>query len=55
MKWINVNDKLPESDGRFLCCTPMGIQIVHYYFEMNRFALSTVTYWMPLPKPPRHD
>ncbi len=68
MDWISVKARLPERDGCYLCryrfsknnpkCT--GLM---FYFATDEFPhwqnkgsyKPAVTYWMPLPEPPKGD
>lgn len=54
-RWVSVEDRLPETTEDYLCVTPTGVQVIYYYVDMQRFALSTTTHWMPLPNPPISD
>ena len=67
MEWIDVNDRLPDTDGYYLCV--MGDNIVKpfviiQYFVNCDFCISDwhrentgrkVLYWMPIPEPPQKD
>jgi hypothetical protein len=56
-EWISVNDRLPDSDGKYLVYT--GHDLIHtmYYYATNAFGFEhwDVTHWMPLPEPPKGD
>ena len=55
-KWISVEDRLPERNGRYLThCNIEGQSLVCvlYYSEIGSFNEGTVTHWMPLPEPPK--
>ena len=67
-EWISVDDRLPE-EGEYVLCVLKGfnyggkIQVCKFvpadkfkdkpYFEHFRNGFSSVTHWMPLPKPPK--
>jgi hypothetical protein len=64
-KWISVDERLPEENGRYLAC----VNISHFAFEnLTTIAIMAygknhgfylynetekVTHWMPLPEPPK--
>jgi hypothetical protein len=58
MKWVSVEDKLPETGQKVLTCD--SSKRVFYCVKMeNNFKVhytvwdhSGVTHWMPLPEPP---
>lgn len=65
MKWISVNDRLPEKQGHFLVIAPKSfpkncIMVVAefyddnntFYSESSDYPMPDVTHWMPLPEPP---
>lgn len=58
--WINVNERLPDDDGRYLACC--GSVFIAYYTKSNKkwkreYSTSgleqQVTHWMMLPEPPK--
>lgn len=58
--WIDVNDRLPDSDGEFVVFDTMNNKVHHDYFVVPADGSSPfwnhygphVTHWMPLaPKP----
>lgn len=61
MKWIKVDNKLPESEGNYLTYWSDGVMET-FGFEDNivndpqwygvPLANSIITHWMPLPEPP---
>ena len=69
VKWISVKDKLPDEGERVLIYAPRTqnqYYVAMFYtlrgeikFTMNIYGISycwyaeDVTYWMPLPKPPK--
>ena len=63
MKWISVNDRLPDNEDYVLAVTKSktGVaNIVRAYYspELERWASgmnSNVTYWMPMPELPKEE
>lgn len=69
-EWISVDDRLPE-EGEYVLCVLKGfnyggkIQVCKFvpadkfkdkpYFEHFRNGFPSVTYWMPLPQPPKGE
>lgn len=57
-KWISVGERLPEIHTPCLSYSPnMGRATIDQYREYPigkvSFAFKNVTYWMPLPEPPK--
>ena len=64
-KWIAVNDRLPDTDGRYIVCTknitgwkPLNHNVFISDYMFNDFIYdgwenNLVTHWMPLPEPPK--
>lgn len=57
MKWISVEDKLPDNDQHVLCVYREWIctGIYHnsqFFLDDDREADAIVTHWMPLPEMP---
>lgn len=60
VEWISVDDKLPDKNGKYLCCTHGTIRILGYsayrpqgFYDYDSewgFAEVEVTHWMPLPE-----
>lgn len=53
--WIDVYDRLPESESEYLVCLHNNeVVTVHFYFDedTNSFNTYGIKYWMPLPEPP---
>jgi len=64
VKWISVNESLPEINARVIVCNQHGNIYINSIVVQNGLADSTwlsqidndyeeVTHWMPLPKPPK--
>lgn len=64
--WISVNDRLPSKQDFYLVIAPKSFPknctmlIAEFYEDNNTFysesgdnSLEDVTYWMPLPEPPK--
>lgn len=64
MKWINVNDKLPDCEQVIVC--DFGKNVFEAFFSNGKFYLeynpyariyetidTSITHWMPLPEPPK--
>lgn len=61
LKWIDVNEKLPEENGAFIVtiCTPQGKTFVDKVWYggsgiFNLFSVTdgySITHWMPFPPP----
>lgn len=67
-KWISVEEKLPDKDGRYLVCDGGDVLEAQFYLtgQLRRPEWSTtdcyesedlyhVTHWMPLPEPPEGE
>ncbi len=60
MEWISVRERLPDTNGYYLCTYIFDNHRVYYdrWFSKNDNKFSTtynVTHWMPLPEPPREN
>jgi hypothetical protein len=65
MKWISVEEKLPQIGTCVLTWKPRGHDLVTYSVESDRHrefirkdgqwwdSGSRITHWMPLPEPPK--
>lgn len=56
-EWIKVEDRLPESEGSYLCCfRETGVIQVIYDDAGERYGKHfmpfNISHWMPLPEPP---
>lgn len=57
-EWISVKDRLPESEGDYLCAFDDGYVSSAEWIdgEWDLWVDSgKVTHWMPLPEPPAQD
>ena len=64
-KWINVDERLPEENGRYLVCVAirhlvfedLTMVVIMGYNKIKGFDVVSgeeiVTHWMPLPEPPK--
>ena len=56
-EWISVEDRLPESDGKYLVCTQKQKVFIARFYEGVFCCFSDesrmVTHWMELPEPPK--
>ena len=56
MKWISVEDRLPEGAGHFIIHNSENLQIRIRIEWFTGFDFpQDVTHWMPLPEPPKED
>ena len=60
--WISVRDELPKEEGKYIVCTERGsVYCTRFYKGCGYegiFKTDTnthITYWMPLPEPPKED
>ncbi|MDY5350576.1 MAG: DUF551 domain-containing protein [Candidatus Ventricola sp.] len=59
-QWISVEDELPKEEGKYIVCTEMGSVYCARFSKScgyeGIFKTDTnthITYWMPLPEPPK--
>lgn len=58
MKWISVNDRLPEETSDYLvfdgemCCTVAAYKNGIWEVFADFWSPDEITHWMPLPEPP---
>ena len=55
MKWVRVDDRLPDIDGYVLCNYKGNLSFVGILIEdefMCNGEFTPATHWMPLPNPP---
>ena len=57
MKWISVEDRLPDSDTHLIVChDDGGVGTAFFYNDLFsrdwRSIFDDITHWMPLPEPP---
>ena len=53
MKWISVEDRLPERAGTYLVFWREAM--TDFYTGNGRWMKSLATHWMPLPEPPEEE
>ena len=58
--WISVRDELPKEEGKYIICTERGSVYCTRFYKgggcegIFKTDINThITYWMPLPKPPK--
>ena len=59
-QWISVEDELPKEEGKYIVCTERGSVYCTRFYKCGgcegifKTDINThITYWMPLPKPPK--
>lgn len=61
MEWINVKDKLPSEEGRYIVNLNGYVLEATFYSDLKIWGdnevttYSDVTHWMPLPNPPANE
>ena len=58
MKWISVEDRLPECDGLYITYNKFRHMLFRtYYAKSKRFSTNKshphITHWMKRPEPPK--
>ncbi len=53
MNWINLKDKLPEKDGRYLVVESLLYRWVGVASLREGKFDTEILYWMPLPEAPK--
>ena len=52
-EWINIKDKLPKKDGRYLVYIPNYKWIGVSSLRNGKWDDNALTHWMPLPEAPK--
>ena len=57
-RWISVEERLPEGNGKYIVCTAKGSVYCTKFSIDVRGSFHTdmythITHWMPLPEPPK--
>lgn len=59
-QWISVEDELPKEEGKYIVCTERGSVYCTRFYKCGgcegifKTDINThITYWMPLPPPPK--
>ena len=59
-QWISAEDELPKKEGKYIVCTERGSVYCTRFYKgggcegIFKTDINThITYWMPLPKPPK--
>lgn len=65
MKWISVNDRLPECDGKYLVYADwndwgdnkgvFSCEFATGEWVVDSDTFDYITHWMPLPEPPKEN
>lgn len=59
-RWIDVDERLPEGDGKYIVCTTKGSvycakfsnrHAPYFHTDMN----THIAHWMPMPEPPKEE
>ena len=53
VKWISVEERLPEDDETVLTWGDLQIVMMDWRHENKWCCFGDVTHWMPLPEPPK--
>lgn len=60
-KWISVEERMPEVDGKYIVCTSKrSVYLTRFYAHSEGGNFKTdiythITHWMPLPEPPEEE
>lgn len=59
-EWISVEERLPETEGKYLVCTANGMVYIEWFIDdycdgHPSWGHYAVTHWMPLPEPPKGE
>ena len=59
-KWISVEERLPEKEGKYIVCTAKGSVYCTKFSTRHGPCFHTdmythITHWMPLPEPPKEE
>lgn len=62
-EWISVKDRLPKKSGMYLVCHVDGRRKSAFWLSSKQIwrgceaysTLTNITYWMPIPEPPKMD
>ena len=62
-KWISVEERLPEVDGKYIVCTAKRSVYFTRFYAQGKGGTGTfqtdiythITHWMPLPEPPKEE
>ena len=57
-KWISVEERLPEENGKYIVCTAKGsVYCTKFSIDVCEIfhtdMYTHIAYWMPLPEPPK--
>ena len=57
-KWISVEERLPEKNGKYIVCTAKGsVYCTKFSIDVcgifHTDMYTHITHWMPLPEPPK--
>lgn len=58
-RWISVEDKLPEEEGKYLCIIQnryeRKVEIELFISSVGFISPNKITHWMPLPEMPKGE
>ena len=56
-KWVSVDERLPEEEGKYIVCTEKNTVYCAKYHAKGKFfgtdMHTHITHWQPLPAPPK--